>query len=283
MRIVNYLRRDRYEPGARKPTETSADRAAHNTNWATDEPGATKPAATPSERAALKTDWAALAIVILAAVIAGVGIAQWTILRSQLDEMKSANRQSGELIKANSRLAEAAMKQANAFADTARVSQYASAANQRAWIGPRNARISAEPQLSEPITIILEYQNTGREPATNFTYEVESFTATREEESKSGLRRTTSFMNKCMSASQLSHGQVIYPTTGSSFYILSTRLDGKMVDEKVVSGNKTIYFQGCLSYQTLMTVHHSFFCYYYKKGDTKSGRMGICNAGHNAD
>jgi hypothetical protein len=185
----------------------------------------------PADRAARKTAIATAWIAVLTAVIGGIGIAQWIVfsdqleaMRGQLDEMKSTGRQTDELIRANSNLAEAARKQADAAADTARISQDAFIANQRAWVGPKSARIVVRQKLSEPMAIIVDYQNTGRQPATNFESTVEVFTVT-VEEFKDRLRKTADFMTKCMKRSDVGNGMVMYPTVESFAYHLRVPFD----------------------------------------------------------
>lgn len=218
------------------------------------------------------------AIVVATVVIAVAAVGNWTTSGLQWNELRIASRQTDKSIAAFERQAEAAAKQAD-------ISQRVFIASQRAWVGPRSARLTAEPNVAERLEIIVAYQNTGREPAHNFTYEINTFTTTPEEdEAGDAERRMDNFFKKCRSKSQAPPGQVIYPSSGSTRgYTLTVRLDNIEVDDALVNGDKFVVVQGCFVYQTLQKVHRSFFCYFYKAGVTKISSMSICNVGHHAD
>ncbi len=117
---------------------------------------------------------------------------QASIFNSQLTEMKNASSQTGQLIEANAKLAQAATdqaaaaakqadatdKEATAMGENTQISHENMILAQRAWVGPSNAAFSAEPIVGKPIEIVVTYQNTGREPALNFLYFGEPFPAT---------------------------------------------------------------------------------------------------------
>jgi hypothetical protein len=69
--------------------------------------------------------------------------------------------------------AEAANKQANAAIDAVKASREAMIASERAWVGPSNARSDGPPVAAKPLDVVVEYKNTGREPALNSVYDVQ--------------------------------------------------------------------------------------------------------------
>jgi uncharacterized protein YoxC len=96
---------------------------------------------------------------------------QLEALRGQLDQLRESGRQTNILIETNKRLADSANMQAQAAvaqaavaaqaAETARNSMLGS---QRAWVGPRNTRLSAEPKLGEPSKWLLSIKIWGENP-----------------------------------------------------------------------------------------------------------------------
>jgi hypothetical protein len=214
------------------------------------------------------------------------------IFSGQLNEMKSSGEQTGQLIENNAKLAiaaskqaEAAERQAIATAEYASVTRDSLIESQRAWVGPRNVRSNNAPLLQQPLDAIVEYQNTGRDPATETIRGIEVFTATKEEnQSGKVTRRVADFTSKCVIMWQPQSATVVYPTTGANpGYELTARIDANMVDEEVISGAKSIYISGCFVYKTFQTIHRSWFCYYYNTDRTKPANWTICEAGNSAD
>ena len=218
------------------------------------------------------------AIVVATVVIAVAAVGNWTTSGLQWNELRRASQQTDKSIAVSERQAEAAAKQAD-------ISQRVFIASQRAWVGPLNAKLSAEPKLAEPLEIIVAYQNTGREPAHNFTYDIDSFAATPEEDNAGDVsRRTSDFLNECRNKSQARPGQVVYPSAGfAGGYSLIYRPNEIEVDDAIIAGEKVVVMQGCFVYQTLQKLHRSYFCFFYKAGFTKIRSMNICTVGHHAD
>jgi hypothetical protein len=214
------------------------------------------------------------------------------IFSDQLAEMKSSGEQTAELIENNAKLALAASKQAGAAEEQAKAMQeYAQATrtslieSQRAWVGPRNVRSDNGPVVHQPLDAVVEYQNTGRDPATETIRDVQVFAATDDEDRSGAVAlRVSDFTSKCIVMWKPQSATVVYPTTGpNAGYSLTVRVDGDKIDEEVVSGAKSLYVSGCFVYKTFQAIHRSWFCYYYKSGLSKPANWSICEAGNNAD
>lgn len=229
---------------------------------------------------------------MLVFITAAAVIYQAFIFSGQLDEMKSSGEQTGQLIENNAKLAgaagkqaEAAEKQAVAMSEYAKVTRDSLIAAQRAWVGPRNIKSSRAPVLDEPLDIILEYQNTGRDPATETIKATDIFTGT-DEEDRSGIvpDRINNFISECKIMWKPQAANVVYPSTGlGTPYTLSVNLKGSLIDADVVAGTKNIWAAGCFVYKTFNTIHRSWFCYYFKNGIVKPESWAICEIGNGAD
>jgi hypothetical protein len=189
----------------------------------------------------------------------------------------ASNEQAGAL----KREAEAIGKQAAAAIDASKATNDSMVAAQRAWVGPQNASFAAEPKVGNDIDATIQYLNTGREPATGFSYALDPFAVA--EQSPQFGARVTPFMTKCFQTKEITPGQVVYASTGFSSYSLNSKIAKELVDADVVSGKKSIVIQGCFIYFTEQAVRHSFFCYFYKQGFTKFQNLNICQSGHYAD
>lgn len=75
----------------------------------------------------------------------------WRTLSGQLVEMKAAGKQTQKIIDANSALVDASTKQAAAAVQSAQTARESYLASQRAWVGPTNARITANPELGKDL------------------------------------------------------------------------------------------------------------------------------------
>jgi uncharacterized protein YoxC len=219
--------------------------------------------------------------------LVGAAQGQLETLRGQLDQLRESGRQTNILIETNKRLADSANMQAQAAvaqaavaaqaAETARNSMLGS---QRAWVGPRNVKMTTEPKVGEELEFIVEYQNMGREPASGFAYDLDPFASATDEEAS---KRIIPYMTKCLNTVERKIGQVVYATTGFSQYNLTAKAKKDFADGDMISGAKAIFLQGCFTYESIQSVHRTFFCYFYKAGRSRIDSLNICNAGHYAD
>jgi len=212
------------------------------------------------------------------------------LFRGQLTEMQNSGEQTGQLIGANAKLAEAAAKQAeaadkqaNAMIAAVEVSRESLIAVGRAWVGPRLAKITSPIEVGKPIEVFFEYANTGREPALDFSYSIDGFFSSNAEEKRgASFARVRIALNDCRAASELKPGQVVSPSTGFSSYNLTATIS-PTIDQAIVDGEKTLIVQGCFSYSSFKVVRHSYFCFFYRAKTTKPDSLNICTAGHYAD
>jgi hypothetical protein len=202
----------------------------------------------------------------------------------QVQEMIKVYGPVKEQAEATKRAAEAATRQSEIATKQAEASERAAVQAQRAWVGPQNASFATEPVAGKPVDITLTYQNTGRQPALGFTYLVEVFAVTTDEDQRGvASGRMARGLQQCKSTEKWSGGSVIYPSTGSGNYTLFVKSKDDFVDDAVVKGNKMVVVQGCFLYRTFERPHHSYFCYFFKGGQTKIQNLNICNSGHDAD
>jgi hypothetical protein len=232
-----------------------------------------------------------LTLFFVIATTAGV-FYQAYIFGGQLTEMKSSGEQTGLLIENNAKLAiaagkqaDAAEKQAIAMGEYAKATRDSLVASQRAWVGPRNIKMDIAPVLNQSIEAVLEYQNTGRDPAVETIKDIDIFTATLEEDQSGAVtRKVDAFISKCKIMWQLQAATVVYPSTGLGVgYTVTRIIDGELIDEEVIAGTKGIFATGCFVYKTFGSIHRSWFCHFYRNGKTKPANWGICETGNGAD
>jgi hypothetical protein len=213
------------------------------------------------------------------------------LFRGQLTEMQNSETQTGLLIENNAKLAtaagkqaEAAEKQASAMADSAKAARDNLIAAERAWVGPRNAKIEGAIEVGKPVEVTIEYANTGHEPAQNFFSAVDTFAVTdAEDKNGASLRKMSEYFEKCKNSRNMIVGQVVFPTSGFSTYNLSIKSDPSFITQELLDGEKILVVQGCFLYESFNAFRHTYFCYFYNSKRSKTSNLSICAIGDSAD
>jgi hypothetical protein len=174
---------------------------------------------------------------------------------------------------------------------TDRTTNAALIAANRAWVGPIAATMS-NPVKDQPLTITVQYQNTGREPALNVAgYHSSDIYSVEDWNNGNAAKAIEDFAAVCLKFDSASDIQVVYPNTGNSSYTGTFKTNEAalnthkyLVTDNLIAGKEIYATQGCFSYVTLHQHHHSAFCYYYwTETALNPPSMSICNIGNNAD
>jgi hypothetical protein len=180
--------------------------------------------------------------------------------------------------------AAAAKIQADAAQASVQTAHETMIASQRAWVGPINAKIDIAPVAGSPLDVVVEYRNTGKEPALAVFQGIDSFTFTQAEDD-SGITRSRiiNFAVNCFDKQSSDGANVAYPASGSSEDQITITVPKETIDDAVVKGTKTVVILGCFAYETSGATHHSSFCFLFKAGKTKLQNLNYCPAGSHAD
>jgi hypothetical protein len=144
--------------------------------------------------------------------------------------------------------------------------------------------MEAVPTAGNGVKFAINYQNSGRQPATSFLTNAKPFVITSQEDKNGAIMaETVKNINACLALSPITGAQVVYPSTGFSGNQLTVSFDKNLIDADVVSGEKIIGVNGCFVYETFSTPHHSTFCFFYKTGVTNMPNMNFCPTGAYAD
>lgn len=139
------------------------------------------------------------------------------------------------------RAADAATRQSEIAGRQADNSDKAMLQAQRAWIGPRDARLESKPVVGQKNKFVVEYQNTGKEPALSFVFDATAVVATATEERDGTLSlKMTEYLSRCLSTPARGLAGVVFPTSGFSVSQLSVDVDEKLIDDDVAVGKKTL-------------------------------------------
>jgi uncharacterized protein YecT (DUF1311 family) len=206
-------------------------------------------------------------------------------IKEQAEAARIAADASKRAADAATRQSEIASKQADIATKQADNSDKAMMQAQRAWIGPRDARLESKPVAGQKNKFVVEYQNTGKEPALSFVFDAAAFVATDAEETDSTLSRTMSdYLLKCVNAPARALAGVVFPTSGFAVSQLSIDINEKLIDDDVAAGiSKTLVVQGCFAYQTGSITRHSAFCFFYRANRSDSAHLNVCLSGNYAD
>jgi hypothetical protein len=205
-------------------------------------------------------------------------------IRQQAEAAQKSADAAAQTADAAQSQAEAMTKQAESSVRQAESAAQAIIGSQRAWVGPTNATFGSEPTIGKPIEITILYQNTGREPALSFVWNAAPYGATLTEDANgvvaTKLSRSLEF---CKNTNTWQGGSVAYPTVGFNTFNLNLKTADDFVDEEITKGDKFIFVEGCFLYRSFDRARHSYFCYFYKQGQTKIQNLNICAIGHYAD
>lgn len=197
-------------------------------------------------------------LVFLTVIFTGLS---WCAFREQLHEMQASGEQTKKII-------EAANQQAAAANESAKTTRDAYVASQRAWVGPSNAKIDGEIAIGKALKIVVDYLNTGREPALNFIYTIDALTSTLDDE-KNGITmaKINAAFTACRESQVINGGSVVFPSTGGinpSGQAVTITTNDSFVDQDIVDGNNIAVVDGCFVYKSIGIVRHSYFCYFYR-------------------
>jgi hypothetical protein len=155
-------------------------------------------------------------------------------------------------------------------------------ASNRAWVGPVDAKIEGPIEIGKSTKIVVTVQNSGREPAKSFSWEIVPLTGP-----VSALMLTQdieNYVNTCFATKIRKRAQVLFPAVGlGAGFNFTADISGDKVDAGVIAGTTLLIARGCIIYETSDQIRHSSFCYFYKAGTNKPDHLGICPSGSEAD
>lgn len=228
-------------------------------------------------------------------------VKQLYVMQGQLDEMKNAGIQTNSMIVATKKLAAAAKMSADAAASAVAISKDEFIANQRAWIGPGgkgaaifNKGTNVAPIEGKPISIQVAYGNFGREPAEMIAKATINHILISQLEGRYFDGWIAKFKSDCLNDKLDWRGAgEIYPMGSDSAYTMIINSDDSWLNqrhdfrfnmsESIKSSKEAVVAQGCLSYKTQGTIHHSLFCYFYRADEFAFNNLGYCPKGQYAD
>jgi hypothetical protein len=165
-----------------------------------------------------------------------------------------------------------------------RSSQDALAEGQRAWVGPVSAGIDGSLTRNEPLKVVINYSNSGKEPGRDLFYNAAPFLVTTTED-KAGVtrQRVAEYIMNCKRTSPTLGANTVFPTSGLSGYQARGQIDKTDVDWEVIYGVKIVVVPGCFVYRTLNEIHRSAFCFFSQNGTTALNSWSFCPFGNYAD
>jgi hypothetical protein len=169
----------------------------------------------------------------------------------------------------------------------------------RAWVGPFGASIHGLKNL--PMRTNVDYRNSGKEPAINFSFEDggtddwgATITSGRPKDlifnpatecvadsKESCASRIQNWIKECQ-GKQIEQSEAIFPDSSYSFKKPFVPRD--LAD--ISKPDRAVFLQGCFVYRSAVTgpqVHHSAFCYFYRFGMSDAEQMTPCTGSGYAD
>lgn len=158
----------------------------------------------------------------------------------------------------------------------------------RAWVGPSITTFETL-QLGQPLKAIIQFTNTGHEPAMLMDISVHRLWSKDEWINGTAVEHLAKMKSACMAAPPTFATRAVFPNAGISSYSLvySTDKDGLsnkyLVERELLDGRKMLTINGCFVYLTAGKIAHTSFCYAYEADKLHSPVMNICTVGWDAN
>jgi hypothetical protein len=155
---------------------------------------------------------------------------------------------------------------------------------QRSWITPTDVHLDSPLKEGMDINITVSYQNIGRDPARELTINGAPVTYFMEPGTNPWPENIT-----CKDVTPIQGGEVVFPSSSATWareFSYASRPIGSI--SLITSLARTLFFHGCIGYETLGKFHKTKFCYILKpksKGevDTMKWNFVHCPTGYTAD
>lgn len=170
--------------------------------------------------------------------------------------------------------------------NTDRTTREALVAGNRAWLAPISGTFQKPPVLGQPILLVVNYQNTGREPARSSVHFQSVWKVNTTKNLGGGVRFTPVPNTTCNGLVPSEGSQTIYPSA-TQFYQSSIppRADF-VVDNALINQDIILQWQGCFVYLTFDSPHKSAFCFWLRPIDNEpitNWSWNFCTSGNFAD
>ena len=155
----------------------------------------------------------------------------------------------------------------------------------RAWVGPVSASFqNGGPTINnigKDAMIVLPFHNSGREPAIDLFIDVQPYVLSLDED-KRGVtaKHIQQYIKWCDSQTPTPGGQVVFPTTGASFYNLNITISGIDMSWDLLYGRELIVLTGCFVYITLNTPHKTSYCFAFQNGKIPPNALAFCGGNY---
>jgi hypothetical protein len=151
----------------------------------------------------------------------------------------------------------------------------------RGWLGPASMRLNEKPIGGKRLEFLLEYQNSGRQPALSVV--LLSWIARFDRPREMNKDRAIEDVKQCL-RSNPDDFQVIFPGKGN----LEPYRPGIDLLRIAIDEHSPIYIDGCFAYRTIRETHRTAFCFKYDPEYPRYDADGklmldLCDFGHYAD
>ncbi len=201
-------------------------------------------------------------------------------LAAKATDRDSETRKSADALE---RALAVANRQASALENANKIASDALSAGKRAWVGVVNARIDGRLAANTDLALLVEYRNSGHEPATDLAViQTPIVIETDKRADPATLSRLEQFAQRCMAENYVGAG-IAFPSGDGQTYQAEAAIKASDIDDALVDGRKLVIVQGCIVYMTSGSIHHSSSCLYFQAGRTSPDHFSTCAKGAAAD
>ena len=232
----------------------------------------------------------AIFVLVVAALGIAISFVQWrqtSLLGDRLDNLSKAMSDRDADVKKSAEASERALalahRQATALENANKIASDALAVGRRAWVGVVNARIDGRLERNADLDILIDYRNTGHEPATDLAVIATPLVIEAEKRAEPAtMSRLQQFADRCLAESYVG-AALAFPNDEGTPYQAETVVKAGDVDDAMVDGRKLVIVETCIVYMSSGAIHHSAACHFFQGGRTPPDRFAVCAKGAAAD
>ena len=155
-------------------------------------------------------------------------------------------------------------------------------ASNRAWLAPTGLAVRGQIDGDKDLDIDVHYANVGKGPAIKVKL---IFAGGTIPNLADPLIPAAGPNSTCAGQQTDPGGPVVFPNTPNNNWWNSTIIPRTLLTQSVKDNKAVLYLQGCLIYETMKEVHHTWFCQFvYRNGKLASqAATSHCKDGNGAD
>jgi hypothetical protein len=157
--------------------------------------------------------------------------------------------------------------------------------SERAWVAPIEAVFTKPPAINSIVAAVVQYQNTGRLPATDLAIAQDMrYVATYRVRGSYGFKPPR--IKSCENLLPMKDGETVFPSQRTIYTTGIPPEKALLYRDTLQQKSEVLVWQGCCAYRTFAQPHKSRFCFWLRpqdKAPISDWVWNFCSTGNSAD